>query len=61
MTVTVYGGGSWGTALAHALACGGHGTRLLVRDATVAEAVNERHENPRYLPGLRLHEKIPDT
>ena len=43
MTVTVYGGGSWGTALAHALACGGHGTRLLVRDATVAEAVNERH------------------
>ena len=58
MTVTVYGGGSWGTALAHALACGGHGTRLLVRDATVAEAVNERHENPRYLPGLRLHADV---
>ena len=58
MTVTVYGGGSWGTALAHALACGGHGTRLLVRDATVAETVNERHENPRYLPGLRLHADV---
>ena len=58
MTVTVYGGGSWGTALAHALACGGHGTRLLVRDATVAEAVNERHENPRYLSGLRLHANV---
>ncbi len=55
MTVTVYGGGNWGTALAHVLACGGRGTRLLVRDAAVAEAVNKRHENPRYLPGLRLH------
>lgn len=55
MTVTVYGGGSWGTALAHVLACGGRDTRLLMRDAAVAEAVNTRHENPRYLPGLALH------
>lgn len=58
MTVTVYGGGSWGTALAHVLAWGGCETRLLVRDAVVAEAVNERGENPRYLPGLRLHEGV---
>lgn len=58
MTVTVYGGGSWGTALAHVLACAGCETRLLVRDAAVAEAVNEKGENPRYLPGLRLHEGV---
>ena len=54
-TITVAGGGSWGTALAHLLAVRGHRTRLWLRDAAVAEAINTRHENPRYLPGLALH------
>ena len=46
-TITVAGGGSWGTALAHLLAVRGHRTRLWLRDAAVAEAINTRHENPR--------------
>ena len=54
-TITVAGGGSWGTALAHLLAVRGHRTRLWLRDAAVAGAINSRHENPRYLPGLALH------
>ena len=54
-TITVAGGGSWGTALAHLLAVRGHRTRLWLRDAAVAEAINTRYENPRYLPGLALH------
>lgn len=54
-TITVAGGGSWGTALAHLLAVRGHRTRLWLRDAAVAEAINTRHENPRYLPELALH------
>lgn len=58
MIVTVYGGGNWGTALAHVLAAAGLDTRLLVRDAAVAEAVNTRRENPRYLPGLIVHEGV---
>ncbi len=54
----VLGGGSWGTALAHLLAHGGRRPVLMVRDAVQAEAVNLRHENPRYLPGEELHPHI---
>ena len=45
--ITVYGGGSWGTALAHVLASTGREVSLLLRDTTVAEAINRHHENPR--------------
>lgn len=51
----VAGGGSWGTALAHLLAARGHDVTLWLRDAHVAESINQYHENPRYLPGLPLH------
>ena len=53
--VTVAGGGSWGTALAHLLAARGLDTTLWLRDAEVARAVNLSRENPRYLPGCALH------
>lgn len=53
--VTVAGGGSWGTALAHLLAGHGLPVTLWLRDAQTAHAINQQHENPRYLPGLRLH------
>ncbi len=56
--VTVYGGGSWGTALAHVLACAGHKVSLLLRDAALAAGINRRHENSRYLPGLSLHQGV---
>ena len=55
MRVTILGGGSWGTALGHVLSGKGMDAALLVRDAALARSVNERHENPRYLPGLALH------
>lgn len=58
VSICVAGGGSWGTALAHLLASGGHDVRLWLRDAVVARAVNERRENPRYLPGFALHENL---
>jgi glycerol-3-phosphate dehydrogenase (NAD(P)+) len=58
MLATVYGGGSWGTALAHVLASSGHKVRLLLRDRAVAAAVNATRENPRYLPGLPLHQGV---
>ena len=58
LRVAVAGGGSWGTALAHVLAVRGHSVRLILRDAAVAEAVNTRHENPRYLPGRMLHARV---
>ena len=58
LRVAVAGGGSWGSALAHVLATAGHGVTLVLRDESVARAVEERHENPRYLPGRRLHEGV---
>jgi glycerol-3-phosphate dehydrogenase (NAD(P)+) len=61
LRIAVAGGGSWGTALAHVLACGGHEVTLWARDAAVVDAVNAAHENPRYLPGRILHERLRAT
>jgi glycerol-3-phosphate dehydrogenase (NAD(P)+) len=53
MSVCVVGGGAWGTALA-AVAARSEPVRLLLRDPTVADAINTRRENPAYLPGIAL-------
>ncbi len=58
LRAAVAGGGSWGTALAHVLACAGHEVTIVLRDEAVARAINETHENPRYLPGRALHENV---
>ena len=60
-TVTVLGSGSWGTALAAQMARQGHDTLLWGRDAAQVEAINRRHENPRYLPGVALPESLRAT
>lgn len=60
-SICVAGGGSWGTALAHLLAANGHDTSLWLRDAAVAKAICEQHENPRYLPGFALHPALTAT
>ena len=52
--VVVVGAGSWGTTVA-SLAAANTPTVLWSRRADVAEAINDSHENPRYLPGFRLH------
>ncbi|HVI59638.1 MAG TPA: NAD(P)H-dependent glycerol-3-phosphate dehydrogenase [Luteimonas sp.] len=52
--VTVLGAGSWGTALAALIARHGHPTVLWGRDGAVVEAIDRRHENPHYLPGIEL-------
>jgi len=60
-TVTVLGGGSWGTALALQLARVGHTVRLWGRaPAFVADLVAAR-ENKVYLPGVTLPEAIEPT
>ena len=55
--VAVLGAGSWGTALAALIARHGHRTVLWGRDRDTVAAIDARHENPRYLPGVPL----PDT
>ena len=61
ISVCVAGGGSWGTALGHLLARGGHDVSLWLRDEAVASAINQKHENPRYLPGLSLDPRLAAT
>ncbi len=56
--VAVLGAGSWGTALATLIARNGHDTVLWGRDRVVIDAINTRHENPRYLPGIPLPESL---
>lgn len=59
--VAVLGAGSWGTALAALIARHGHPTVLWGRDEKVIAAIDQGHENPRYLPGIALPEALRAT
>lgn len=54
LSVAVLGAGSWGTALAALIARHGHSTVLWGRDAAIVAAIDQGHENTRYLPGIAL-------
>jgi glycerol-3-phosphate dehydrogenase (NAD(P)+) len=58
--IGIIGGGAWGTALAQVAAEGGD-TLLWAREAEVVEAVNGRHENELFLPGIALDPVIRAT
>jgi glycerol-3-phosphate dehydrogenase (NAD(P)+) len=60
-SVAVLGAGSWGTALAALIARHGHPTTLWGRDAAIVEAIDARHENPRYLPAIALPDALRAT
>ena len=57
-TVSVIGGGSWGTAFAQIAADAGHDVVLWARDPAIVDAINARHENPVYHPGIALPDAI---
>jgi glycerol-3-phosphate dehydrogenase (NAD(P)+) len=57
----VLGTGSWGTAFAAVLADAGTETVLWARRPELAEAVRTTHENPDYLPGVRLPDALTAT
>ena len=62
MTVTVLQAGSWGTTLATILARdGGKDVILWVRDAAQAKEIEARRENRRYLPGIRVPDRVEVT
>jgi len=56
--IGVLGAGAWGTAVAKALAENGHEVTMWAREPALAQAINERHENPAYLPGVRLPDNL---
>jgi glycerol-3-phosphate dehydrogenase (NAD(P)+) len=58
--VAVIGAGSWGTTVA-ALACVNGEVMLWARHTGLAEQIDRDHENPTYLPGIRLPETLRAT
>lgn len=56
--VAILGAGSWGTALAHHCARIGHDVRLWGRDESLVGEMAATRENPRYLPTVRLPERV---
>jgi glycerol-3-phosphate dehydrogenase (NAD(P)+) len=59
--VAVLPAGSWGTAFGMVMADAGTEVVLWTRRAELAVALEERHENPEYLPGVELPESLRAT
>ena len=57
----VLGTGSWGTAYGKVLADAGTEVVLWARREQLAAAVRDTHENPDYLPGVRLPDNLTAT
>jgi glycerol-3-phosphate dehydrogenase (NAD(P)+) len=57
----VLGSGSWGTAFGKVLADAGTDVVLWARRPELAAAVRDTHENPDYLPGLVLPDRLTAT
>lgn len=60
-SVSVIGGGAWGTALAQTLALGGKQVTLWARENAVVDDVNARHVNRTFLPGIALEPSVRAT
>ncbi len=60
-TIGVIGGGAWGTALANAAAVAGRNVVLWMRDVAQSERMQSTRVNARYLPGIRLHDRVKAT
>ncbi|MFN0219354.1 MAG: NAD(P)H-dependent glycerol-3-phosphate dehydrogenase [Hyphomicrobium sp.] len=60
-SVSVIGGGAWGTALAQTLALGGKTVILWARESEVVEDIAARRVNRAFLPGVPLDAGIRPT
>ena len=60
-TFGVIGGGAWGTAIAQMLTRGDQQVLLWCREEEVADAINSRHENSVFLPGVSLKPGLKAT
>ena len=60
-SIAVVGAGSWGTALAVHLSRIGHDVRLWGRDGEIVDRIATDRENPSYLAGVRVPDRITAT
>ena len=60
-SVSIIGGGAWGTALAQTLALGGQRVTLWARESEVVEDIATRRVNRAFLPGVELDRNIAAT
>ena len=58
LRITVLGGGSFGTAMANLAVRNGCDTMIWIRDAAVADEINQTHVNKRYLPDFPLEPEL---
>ena len=56
--VAVFGAGSWGTAFSLVLADAGNDVTLWARREELCATINDKRENPDYLPGIELPDAI---
>ncbi|MEU3244666.1 NAD(P)H-dependent glycerol-3-phosphate dehydrogenase [Streptomyces sp. NPDC006875] len=59
--VAVLSAGSWGTAMAKVFADAGSDVTVHARRPEVADAINHQCENPAYLPGVTLPDRLRAT
>lgn len=60
-TISVLGGGAWGTALAQTQALGARPVTLWARNAAAVDEINSHHTNAGYLPGIALDPRLSAT
>ncbi|MCK5514810.1 MAG: NAD(P)-dependent glycerol-3-phosphate dehydrogenase [Deltaproteobacteria bacterium] len=61
LQIGVIGAGSWGTTLANLLAKKGFNIALWVYEDDLIQPIATKRENPLYLPGIKISEKIIPT
>jgi glycerol-3-phosphate dehydrogenase (NAD(P)+) len=60
-SIGIVGAGAWGTALGQVATRAGRVATIWAYEADVADAINRRHENPTYLPGVALDPHVRAT
>src|SRR5438445_9406761 len=61
MKASVIGSGSFGTAVAAVLCSNCDDVRIWGRDEKLVAAINDKHENATYLPGIALPPRLKAT
>ena len=59
--IAVLGGGSWGSVLANLASVNGSEVVLWMRDKSLAESINTKRENSKYMPSYKLNKSLIAT